>query len=62
VYNLRFLLFSEIIGVVKNIRSTMCDKMQSFVVLEKLPIGFEVLTSHAVASAALVDGRVTGEG
>ena len=30
--------------------------------LEKLPLGFQVLTSHAVASAALVDGRVTGEG
>lgn len=40
----------------------MYDKMQSFLVLEKLPLGFEVLTSHTVASATLVDDRVTGEG
>jgi hypothetical protein len=40
----------------------MCDKIQTFLVLEKLPHGFEVLTWHTVASATLVDGRVIGEG
>ena len=39
----------------------MYDKMQSFLVLEKLPLGFEVLTSHTVASATLVDGSVAAE-